>query len=210
MATFTQWWSELTILNQWFFVAAAFFSVFFLWQLVSAMLGIGGGGGDVDTHVDMEGPHHAPETADAADAAFKMISVRSIVAFFTLFTWAGALYLREGATPTSALTRAVLWGVAAMVLVSLLVYGLRRLTQSGNVRLDLCVGTDGTVYLDIPAGGEGEVRVLCGGAMTHLKARAAGGSAMKAGQSVRIARILGSNVVEVEPAGATKERKADA
>ena len=43
---------------------------------------------------------------------------------------------------------AMLWGAVAMVLVSTLVYLLRRMTETGNVRIATAVGATGTVYLD--------------------------------------------------------------
>jgi hypothetical protein len=52
--------------------------------------------------------------------------------------------------------------------------------------------------MDIPAGGAGQVRVLCGGTICFINARAAGGEALKAGTPVIIKRVAGPNVVEVE------------
>ena len=37
MDSMTTWWGTLQPLNQWFYVAAAFCSVFFLWQLIAAI-----------------------------------------------------------------------------------------------------------------------------------------------------------------------------
>ena len=199
MEAFNQWWSSLQALNQWFFMAAAFFSVFFLWQLIMAMLGLGGGSHDLDTQPDQPAGHDAPNDAHDTVAAFKMISLRSLLAFFTLFTWAGGLYLSRGMAVTPALTRSLLWGLAAMALVSALVALMRRMTETGNVRIASCVGAGGTVYLDIPVGGDGEIRVLCSGVMTHLRARNRGGAALKAGAKVRVLAVTGPNSVEVEP-----------
>jgi hypothetical protein len=57
------------------------------------------------------------------------------------------------------------------------------------------------VYLDIPANGVGEVRMLCDGVMTLIRARTTNGDGVKAGASVRIVRLAASNTVEVELAG---------
>ncbi|HPM24376.1 MAG TPA: hypothetical protein PLP66_10760, partial [Phycisphaerae bacterium] len=56
------------------------------------------------------------------------------------------------------------------------------------------------VYLDIPADGEGEIRTEVNGVVTHVKARAAGGQAVKAGTAVVIERVVFGNRVEVRVA----------
>jgi len=45
--TFGVWWGGITTFNQWFFIAAGFFTVFFLWQVgldLPEFLGKVGGG----------------------------------------------------------------------------------------------------------------------------------------------------------------------
>lgn len=201
-----EWWKGLSAVNQYFFGAAAFFSVFFLWQLAAAFHGLVGGESDAGGHDADAGAHHGGGEADgAAMMAFKLLSVRSVIAFFTLFTWAGALYLSQGMALTPALGWALLWGVAAMVLVALIFHWMRRLTETGTGRLSTCVGTEGVVSLDIPAGGQGEARVTVSGVVSRVKARVQGGAAIKSGELVKVVRTLDMNTVEVAPAsGADK------
>ena len=206
MDTFSSFWNGLQPLNQWFFIGATFFSVFFLWQIVMAFLGLGAGT-DLDTHIDI-GQHDSLSDADTSVVAFKLLSITSIIAFFTLFTWAGALYMSKGVPPTQSLVYGILWGVGAMLLVSLLLYGMRRMTETGNIIISTAVGNTGIVYLDIPAGADGEIRVLCSGVLTHLKARSSDGAAIKAGNTVNVTKVIGANSVEVQvesPANKGKE-----
>jgi hypothetical protein len=209
-----EWWDSLSSLNQGFYVAAVFFSVFFVWQLVSALLGLSGEGdaemgGDVGAHDGGGDVSHDVATHDGADqpdathdahatvGAFKLLSVRSVIAFFTLFTWAGALYLQEGVALSLTLLYALLWGLAAALAVSAIFSLLQRLTESGNMRLGKTVGQEGTVYLNIPSGGNGEVRVMAGNVLAVLKARSADGTAIPAGTSVRVTRVLAAGLLEV-------------
>jgi hypothetical protein len=196
MEWMSAWWGGLTPLNQWFYIAAAFFSVFFFWQLLAGLFGLAGDH-DVDTSVESTDAHDVPPDAHDTLAVFRMLSIRSVLAFFTLFSWAGALYLNDGYASGRAIGIAAIWGIGAMVIVSLLLRFMRKMTDSGTMSLESCVGTPGTVYLDIPAGGQGEVRVLCSGSVTLLKARAADGSALKAGAAVTVTRMAGPDVVEV-------------
>ena len=200
MDTLAQWWYGLGGLNQWFYMAAAFFSVIFLWQMIMALTGLSGvGGPDIDTHVESGWEHDAPADAHDTLVAFKLVSVRSVLAFFTLFSWAGALYLGRHLSVVRALAYALLWGLLALALVSLLLNFMRRLTESGNPRVQTAVGAAAMVYLDIPANGTGEIRVLVSSVMTHLKARATEGAALKAGTAVRVTRMLAPDIVEVTP-----------
>lgn len=198
MESWTIWWGNLGTLNHWFFGAALFFSFFFLWQFAMSLIGLAGGETSIDTHVDTSWEHHGSTDASDTMTAFRLLSIQSILAFLTLFSWAGALYMSQGASVPKSLVYASLWGTSALLIVSSLLYAMRRLTASGNMKLASCVGTDGTVHLDIPPNGTGEVRVLCGNATIHFKARAVGGAAIKAGMPVRVVRIAGLNTIEVE------------
>ncbi|MCX6350111.1 MAG: hypothetical protein NTV79_11550 [Candidatus Aureabacteria bacterium] len=198
MGALNSWWAGLAPLTQYFYIGAVFFSVLFLWQLIMSLIGLSADH-DVDTGGHDSGVHHAPEDADQTMLAFKLLSVRSLLAFFTLFAWAGALYMSHGKSTPGAMLYALGWGLAGLVAVTLLIHGLSRLTETGNINIESCVGVPGTVYLDIPEKGQGEVRLLCGGVMMCLRAQAAGGAALKAGTAVRAVRVVGSNTIEVEP-----------
>lgn len=198
MDAWTAWWGSLGSLNHWFYGAAFFFSFFFVWQFVMSLVGLAGGEVSVDTQVDPSWEHTSPNDASDTMAAFKLLSIHSILAFLTLFSWGGALYMSHGVPVSRSLIYAFGWGIAALLVVSWLLYGLRRLTSSGNLNLASCVGTEGSIHLDIPAGGTGEIRILCGNATTHFKARAAGDVAIKAGTPVKVVRVVGLNTVEVE------------
>jgi len=219
------WWDNLTALNQGFYIAAAFFSVFLVWQLIAALVGLAGGdeadavdahnadamdtdAGDVDAH-DLE--HDG--AADAADSmsAFRLLSIRSILAFCTLFAWAGALYLQNGKDITWSILFAILWGAVAMVIVALIFHAMRKMTETGNIRLASCVGTSAMVMLDIPAGGTGEARVTVSGTVQRLKARGVDGKGIPGGTPVIVQRLLGPDVLEVKPTDSTdsSEKKGD-
>ena len=214
------WWNSLSPLNQWFYVAAIFFSVFFLWQLVAALMGLGGDadgadgvadGPDADVDLDDVGhdvshdfEHNAMEDASHTVSAFKLLSVRSLISFATLFSWAGSLYLQGGTSIPLTLIYALLWGFAAMVAVSAVFALLSKMTETGNIRIASAAGTQGTVYLDIPASGEGEVRITISGVVSVPKARSKDGAAIPAGTQIRVVRALGPNTVEVEPLNPTK------
>jgi len=214
-----EWWQDLTTINQWLYASALFFTLLFLWQMIAAFSGlsadheVAGGhdldaGHDLDVHPDgMDAvAHHAGEApADIHESllAFKLFSVRSVMAFFTMFSWAAALYLDNGAgLPTAALLGAV-WGLGGLLGVALVFHFMRKMAETGTRRLSTCVGAVGTVYLQIPPDGLGEVRVPVSGVISLVKARGkAGGAPLAPGTPVKVVRVLAANMVEVAPEAA--------
>jgi membrane protein implicated in regulation of membrane protease activity len=61
------------------------------------------------------------------------------------------------------------------------------------------LGEEGTVYINVPPEGEGRVRVLVSGAISHVKARSKSDKTLEEGTKVRVCRIIDDNTVEVEP-----------
>ncbi|NLG48671.1 MAG: hypothetical protein GX552_01005 [Chloroflexi bacterium] len=207
------WWTRLSSLNQGFFVAAIFFSTIFLWQFVSSFTALAGDaiGGDGDAgdasmdgdgdlaDADLDGDDVGAAEQDAGLATFRLLSIRSLLAFGTLFSWAGALYLQNTPFATLALVRALLWGLAGMVVVAFFFWALPRLTEEGTARLDTAIGQNAQVYLDIPEDGVGQVKVLVGGMVSFVKARASNGQRLSAGTVVRVVGTLDNSVLVVEP-----------
>jgi hypothetical protein len=191
------WWHALDGFTRVMYGAAIFFGVIFVYEMLAAFTGIGG-----DSDAESSPAHDAAaddaQQASHSTAVFKMFSVRSIVSFFTLFCWGTALYASSGKTHSTALALGTAWGVAAMVVVSAVVHFMRGLAYDPKARLKDSVGSEVTVHFDIPPGGEGEVRLLFGGAITHCRAREARGNATPAGSRARVTRVLGPNLVEVE------------
>jgi membrane protein implicated in regulation of membrane protease activity len=199
-----EWWMELTGVTRFFYGMAAFFSVFFLWQLITAFMGLSGDGVDVIDHSDFDASGvDLPDDVDHADVvessqAFKILSLRSLVSFFTLFSWGSALYMTYGVNPARAMGISTLWGLAGMLSVALVFYSMAKLAETGTKNVASCKGGTGTVYMDIPAGGYGEIRTMISGALEHVKAKTINGEALPAGTEVRVVEVYGQTLVGVE------------
>ena len=132
------WWGGLSALNRGFFCAAVFFGVLSVWQLLATLMGL-------DSDDVMDGDVTVDDVAggDAAETmgAFKLLSIRSVIAFFTLFSWGGALYLADGRSVRAAFGLGGLWGVAGMAVVALLLYALPKLAHTGTLDIATAVGT---------------------------------------------------------------------
>jgi len=153
-------------------------------------------GGDVDL---ADADVHAIEVSEAETTiSFKLLSLRSVITGGMLFGWAGALYVQEGVALGTAMLLAMAWAAAGAIVVAALMYGMRRMQETGNRRLSTCVGQAGSVYMDIPKSGTGKVRTVVSGAVAFVPARTADGKPLKAGTPVRVLRLLDPSTVEVE------------
>jgi len=211
-------WEALTPLHQAFIAAAIFFSTIFVWQLISAFGSLGEAGADAADSadgidgadgVDMDLDSDMPDLAEAdggddllSDATglttFRLLSVRSMIAFCTLFTWGGALYLGQDITPAGAILRALLWGLAGMLVVAAFFWLLPHLSETGTSDLRTALNQTGEVYLNIPEGGAGQVKVLVSGALRFVRARSADGEPIAAGTPVRVTHVIDDATLEVQ------------
>jgi hypothetical protein len=205
------WWEGLSVLNKVFAISALAFTVAFLVQLIMTVLGM-----DAQGHGDLGGGDiHAPDVHDFSHDAglddgsygvtLTFLSVRSIMAFGTLFSWAGALYLAAGTSPILAIFYSVLWGLAGLFTVSFLMYWLLRMQEEGNVPLWKAIGEEGTVYMDIPEGGAGKVRILRGGTICFINARSRSGEPLLAGTKIKAVGTLDERTLEVDRAPKSEE-----
>ncbi len=204
------WWSGLGSLNQGLLCAAVFFTVLFIWQMIGLLLGMDIDHG-TDAH-DLSMDHSVDAGVDHGDAGgdshghhfggeitFSLVSVRSILAFGMLFSWAGALYLMSGTSVVWALVLSLLWGLAAMFLISFLIYKVLQLQETGNLSVWTAVGEEGIVYINLPKDGVGKVRVMVSGTVSFVNAKAADGEPVPAGARVRVTGVINENTLEVKP-----------
>ncbi len=200
----TNWWNTLSGLNQTLYGIAICISVPFIWQLAASLLGLDHDGDMDASDADAGSDTDTGADGDVGDAvatvlAFKLLSARALLTFFTLFFWASALYLERGLPLSSVFGTALLWGLGGMASVALLLHLLPKLAHSGTRDLETALGTEATVYIDIPADGTGEVRAVVSGNVSYIKARALHGEAVKAGTPVAVRKRIGQSILVVEP-----------
>ncbi len=204
-----EWWTVLSGVTKFFYGMAVFFSVFFLWQILAVFMGLGGEeadfDGDVDGDIDFDGDVDvdAPDDFDMDDMvdssqAFRMLSLRSIITFFTLFSWGSALYTSRGMTVIMAMGISCVWGLVGMVLIALIFYGMAKLAETGTKDVMSCKGKVGTVYLNIPVGGVGEIKIMINHASEHVKAQSVDDEKLLVGTQVRVVQVVSQTLVRVK------------
>jgi len=223
------WWESLSDLERVFACAAIPSTVLLLVQSILLMMGIvGHHDGDVnlesdtsgltDAHVDMsmDADHDIPDVhmdvphdghaghGDhvSHDAGLRILTMRGLIALFSVGGWTGLALLRGGMNRTLAGVIAVVAGVGAMVLLAILFRLALRLQSDGSMDLQNAVGAAGTVYLTIPAncGARGKVMVMLQGQLRELDAVTEGDAALKTGSFIQVVGVLNSDTLVVAEA----------
>lgn len=190
------WWNELEAAQQMFWGIAIVFSVLFFIQFILSLIGVGfEGDTDMDTHLETTGSDYH------LDASFQLLSVRSVIAFFTFFGWAGVLMLKDGFTLFWVILAALLAGSLAMILVGYMMFWFSKLTKAANIDMNEALFTIGEVYLTIPPNrnGQGKVHIMIGRSLREMDAISEYYDAIPTGSKVRIVEVIESELLVVEP-----------
>jgi len=164
--SFLPQWSQITLLEQVFWVITIPATVFFVILLVLTIVGA-----EMDTSVDVTTDVDA--SIDNGDIIpFQFLSLKNIVAFFTVFGWAGVGFIKAGLSPMMVILLAFICGFLMMILMATLFYMMSKLAESGTLKMKNAIGKLGEVYLVIPANraGMGKVQLNVQGSLRTLDA----------------------------------------
>ncbi len=197
----SEWWAALTLVQQILYVIAGLSTTFLVLQLLLNLIGLAGGDTDVDlaSHADVDmSVDHADLSVHSSGLA--LISFRTVTAFFVGFGWSGIVLLDAGLTTVLAIAIAVCVGCFFVVVVFYLMKELLGLSEKGNIDYSNAVGQTGSVYVTIPAKGEGrgQVQLKVQGRLREMSAMTNEDEDLKTGLPVRVVEILGGNTLLVQ------------
>jgi len=189
------WWPGLGALEKVYWMIAIPFSVIFILQTIMTFF-IGDvhdvdSGGDVDASID--GDHGID---------FQFLSLKNLVAFFTIFAWTGIACVNSGLSVTLTIILSIAAGLLMMVIMASLIYFMWKLTDDGSLRLVNAKGKIGTVYLTIPPNrsGMGKVQVSVQGLRT-LDAMTDHDEELKTGSIIEVVDIFNNEILIVKISG---------
>ncbi|MBN1266989.1 MAG: NfeD family protein [Anaerolineales bacterium] len=155
--------------------------------------------GDLHVDVDHDGltssdVHHAAET----DISFQLLSLQGLTAFFMMFGLVGlALYKANLFVPFTVFG-AILGGLFTVWVIGILFSKMTRLQADGTIDITNAVGQSGSVYLNIPAKGTGQVQVTIQGSLKIVDAVASEGRKLSTGEKVRVTGVSDTKTLIVE------------
>ena len=197
LSSLWQQFQALDSLQQAFWACAAVASLVFVVQMVLTLVGM-------DTpHADLSAVDFGATDGDTMDAggSVSLFSVRNLINFLLGFGW-GGVCLRQ-AIPSDALlvAAAIAVGAAFVAMFFSVLKHLRRLETNGAFNIHTLLHQPATVYLRIPAQGQGKgkVQLSAGGAIHEIDALT-DGEALPTGTPVTITEILDGHTLRVAKA----------
>lgn len=160
-------------------------------------------GGDMDLDLDAladadpsDLQHYTDGSSPGDAAAMRLLTLQTIVAFLTVFSWSSIVSIHAGTAALPSIVLGLVLGAAGMFLVAKLVQASARLAENGTVSLKNAIGESGRVYLPIAAqgGAPGKVMVQVQGQLMECGA-VTEGEAIGTGASVRVVDLRGDLLV---------------
>ena len=156
------WWNGLTLVSQIFCVVAIPATVIMILQSLLLLFGVG-------MHMDGDFDHDAGEFNDVTSDShidgiddhdgLSLISVRGIVAFFSIGGWTGVVCDGAGLPVVLSILISTMSGLLALIGVAVLFKYAMKLQEDGNLNINNAVGLTGKVYIPIPPNGMGHGKI---------------------------------------------------
>ena len=196
--SFSNWWSGLSFFEQIYWVIAIPATLIFLLQLVLTFVGADDHGHDFD---------HDTSIDHDSGIGFHFITLKNLIAFFTVFAWSGLACIDgftddKGAFSNHGITIfiSIICGLLMMLIMASIYYFMSKLSHSGTLVINNAIGQIGDVYITIPAkkSGVGKVQVKVQGSLRTLDAMTTDAEAIKTGSIIEVVDIVGDNILLVK------------
>ncbi len=140
---------------------------------------------DLDHDGVPDGDHGSPAEALGS---LRLFTLRGVLALLAVWGWAVLAITRAGRPWLMGVLLGLVMGVAAMVIIALVMQLILRLQADGTVALQNAVGVGGEVYLSVPArrAGEGKVNVVIQDTMTECAAVTDEETSIPTGEAVTV------------------------
>lgn len=186
-------WAMMSLIEQFFWGIAIFFSVLFILQIIFSFVG-----GDIDNLSAIGDADLSVEGDMGID--FQFLSLKNLVAFFTIFGWTGIICTGSELSPLVSTLIATFAGLVMMLIMATIMYLMGKLTEDGSLSLMNAIGKSGTVYLPIPAKrkGMGQVQIQVQGLQT-LNAYTDLDQDIPTGALVEVVDVLNDQILIVKP-----------
>lgn len=190
----TQWWSELVFFEKLLYYAAIPATVILVIQTIMTFVGMGDDGMDADFDGD------ATDFDGDFEVSLEIFTVRNFIAFVTFFGWGALWAFSAGNSQLISIILGSVSGLAMMFISAGFFYLMKKMTASGNLKIENAVGKTGEVYIPIPPNkaGRGKIQVTVQDSLRELEAMTESNTILATGTLVKIVAIVNESVVLVE------------
>jgi len=129
------WWGVMSQLEHVYWIIALIASLIFVILLIGTIIG----GTDVDmdavdADIDMDG-----------GIGFQFLTVKNIVGFFTVFSWAGIASINSGNSNTMTIIISLIAGTGMMLIMTWLFLFMAKQAESGTLKIGNSIGEIGSL-----------------------------------------------------------------
>ena len=180
---FFQWFANLRGFELILWAIAIFFSILFILQTIVSLFT----GGEADADLD----------GDGFGSSF--FTVKNMIAFFTMFGWAGLAAYKAGLNNGLTIVVGLVAGVSMVVTMFLLMRQTGKLRHSGTMEMKNAVDKIGETYLRIPGKrmGMGKVQVQVQSRLMELDAMTDDEEDIATGRPVKVISLLNNQILMV-------------
>lgn len=188
-------WQGLELIEKIYWCFAIPFSLLFVIQMILTFFA-----GDMDSG-EADGDADAA-IEDDAGIDFQFLTLKNLIAFFTIFGWTGIACLAGDMKIISTVFISIMAGLIMMTIMASIAYFMGKLTDSGTLNLKNAKGKVASVYLRIPPKrqGSGKVQVKVQGLQT-LDAMTDNEEEIKTGALVEIVDVINNDLLLVKLSG---------
>ncbi len=208
------WWDNLSIVLQVLYCIAIPSTLILVLQTVLSMMGGDADGGidvsdtsgldlsgDVDVDVAFDGDAAVDTVVDGGNPAdfgnIRFLTLQTAVTFLTVFGWVSIVCVNNGLATLLSILIGIIAGLIMMYAVAKIVQMSAKLAEDGTLNLKNAIGETATVYLTVPAKGDGEGKVTMQlqGRFCEIAAVNGGDSPLETGTQVLVTDVLGDSLV---------------
>ena len=186
------WYAALSTFEQIYWGIALIASVFFVFVIVTTLIGGDTDGFDGDVDADIEGD---------TGIGFQFFTFKNLVAFFTIFGWSGITFHDSGYSQGIVILLSTICGLAMMFVMAFLIYQISKLSSSGTLDMSNALGQIGEVYLTVGANRSriGKVQITVQGSLRELQALTDADIDLPTNTVVKVNEVTANGILIVEP-----------
>jgi membrane protein implicated in regulation of membrane protease activity len=186
-----EWFSDLTSFQKIYWIITGISTLLFLVVLIGTFMGADTDDlGDIDAEMDAD-----------TGVGFQFFTFKNTVAFFAIFGWSGISALDAGYSKPITIIISMICGLLMMTLMGVLFFYMRKLNDSGTLKMTKALNAIGEVYLTVGANRSsiGKVQVKVQGALRELEALTDYNTDLKQGNVVKVIEVTDNGILIIEP-----------
>lgn len=189
-----EWWSSLAFFQKLLYYVAIPSTLILLIQTLMTFTGMG------DDGMDLDGDFDGADFDGDFELGLEIFTIRNFIAFVTFFGWGALWAFSIGKSQTLSIVLGLVSGLIMMFISAGFFYLMKKMTASGNLRLDNAVGRVGEVYLKIPPkqSGVGKIQINVQETLRELEVMTASEVALERGTLVKVIGKVSESILLVE------------